>query len=90
MQYRAYEGHTLLWRGRLFQQYIIDCYTCIEENHFCWVRKNQPQLRLKLYYGLKDAILRGDTNASSVGKCIVLSFSFTDGPKFLYRIIKML
>ena len=42
-------------------------------------------LRLELYYGLKDAVLRGDTNPITVGKRIVLPSSFTGSPRYMVQ-----
>ncbi|KAH9745980.1 Purple acid phosphatase 8 [Citrus sinensis] len=53
------EGHTLLQAGRLFQQYIVDCYMAIEEERFRWIRNNQQKLRSNLFSGLMDAVHRG-------------------------------
>ena len=32
------EGHTLIYGGRLFQQFEVDAYTCIEGARLMWVR----------------------------------------------------
>ncbi|KAH9691884.1 ATP-dependent DNA helicase [Citrus sinensis] len=59
LQQRLNEGHTLLQAGRLFQQYIVDCYMAIEEERFRWIRNNQQKLRSDLFSGLMDAVHRG-------------------------------
>ncbi|XP_075666421.1 uncharacterized protein LOC142636182 [Castanea sativa] len=71
LQQRSHEGNTLLLGGRLFQQFIVDAYTSIEEERLQWVRQNQLKLRSELYGGLKDAVLRGDTNPKTIGKRII-------------------
>jgi hypothetical protein len=48
-----------------------------------WVRRNQNALRIELYYGLRDAVMRGDTTPASVGKRIVLPLSFTWSPRYM-------
>uniref|UniRef100_A0A2N9J2K3 ATP-dependent DNA helicase n=1 Tax=Fagus sylvatica TaxID=28930 RepID=A0A2N9J2K3_FAGSY len=85
LQQRSHEGTTLLLGGRLFQQFIVDAYTCIEEERLQWVRRNQKKLRSELYSGLKDAILRGDTNPITVGKRIILPSSFTGSPRYMVQ-----
>ncbi|KAL0449108.1 UNVERIFIED_CONTAM: hypothetical protein Slati_1467200 [Sesamum latifolium] len=40
-QNREGEGQTLVRGGRLYNQYIVDVWTCIEENNLNWVRNNQ-------------------------------------------------
>jgi hypothetical protein len=85
LQQRSHEGTTLLLGGRLFQQFIVDAYTCIEEERLRWVRTNQKKLRSELYSGLKDAILRGDTNPITVGKRIILPSSFMGNPRYMVQ-----
>jgi hypothetical protein len=48
-----------------------------------WIRRNQSALRIELYSGLRDAIMRGDTNPASIGKRIVLPSSFTGSPRYM-------
>lgn len=83
IQQRTNEGKILLCSGKLFQQYLVDAYTCIEQDRLRWISMNQPQLRAELYKGIKDAVLRGDTTPASVGKRIVLPSSFTGGPRYM-------
>ncbi|XP_030970665.1 uncharacterized protein LOC115991053 [Quercus lobata] len=85
LQQRFHEGKTLLLGRRLFQQFIVDAYTSIEEERLQWVRFNQKKLRSELYYGLKDAVLRGDTDPITVGKRIVLPSSFTGSPRYMVQ-----
>ncbi|XP_063936287.1 uncharacterized protein LOC108226331 [Daucus carota subsp. sativus] len=82
LQQRLNEGHTLLRSGRLLQQYIVDCYMTIEEERFRWIRLNQNKLRSDLYSGLMDAVHRGDSNCSRVGKSIILPSSHTGAPRY--------
>nr|CAD1817858.1 unnamed protein product [Ananas comosus var. bracteatus] len=85
IQEREAEGNTLLLGGRLLQQYIVDAFTCIEEERLRWVRLNQLQLRCEVYEGLKDAVVRGETTPSSIGKRIVLPSSFTGSPRYMIQ-----
>ena len=71
LQERQGEGHTLVYSGRLFQQFIVDAYTCIEGIRLMWIRNNQSALRTELYNGLRDAVIRGDTTPTSIGKRII-------------------
>ena len=77
LQQRLNEGHTLLQAGRLFQQYIVNCYMAIEEERFRWIRNNQQKLRLDIFFGLMDAVHRGNSNCSKVGNS-----SHTGGPRY--------
>jgi hypothetical protein len=83
LQQRPNEGHTLILGGRLFQQFIADAYTCIEEARLHWVKDNQEDLRRELYSGLMDAILRGDSNPLTIGKRVVLPSTFVGGPRYM-------
>lgn len=41
--------HYFFQGGRLFQQFVVDCYTAIEHNTLNYVRTNQANLRAELY-----------------------------------------
>ncbi|XP_060192363.1 uncharacterized protein LOC132621904 [Lycium barbarum] len=82
IQQRLNEGQTLLVAGRLLQQYIVDAYMAIEEERFRYIRNNQKKLRADLYSGLMDAILRGDSDCSMIGKSVILPSSHTGGPRY--------
>ncbi|GJU86597.1 DNA helicase PIF1, ATP-dependent [Tanacetum coccineum] len=49
IQYKKDQGTTLLRGGRLFQQYLVDAYTAIEEQRLSWTRNNQDTLRVDLH-----------------------------------------
>ncbi|XP_077242429.1 uncharacterized protein LOC143882934 [Tasmannia lanceolata] len=85
IQQRQNESQTLILGGRLFQQFLVDAYTSIEEERLRWIWNNQTQLRAELYKGLRDAVVRGDTTPASVGRRIVLPSSFTGGPRYLVQ-----
>ncbi|KAG8375109.1 hypothetical protein BUALT_Bualt10G0066100 [Buddleja alternifolia] len=74
---RECEGDTLIHGGRLYNQYIVDAWTCIQENNLNWVRNNQKKLRAELYKGLCDAVVGGDTTPCSTGRRFVLPSTFT-------------
>ncbi|KAG5562074.1 hypothetical protein RHGRI_004950 [Rhododendron griersonianum] len=81
LQFRDSEGKTLLQGGRLFQQFVVDCYAAIEQDRLNFVRCNQNILRSDLYSGLRDAVTAGDADASEVGTRFILPSSFTGGPR---------
>nr|GEU74590.1 hypothetical protein CTI12_AA123990 [Tanacetum cinerariifolium] len=70
IQQRNNKGTILLRRGRLFQQYLVDAFTAIEEQRLKWTKNNQDTLRIDPYHNLYDAITRGDTSATGLGKII--------------------
>ncbi|GJT04993.1 ATP-dependent DNA helicase PIF1-like protein [Tanacetum coccineum] len=57
----------------------------VEEQRLKWTRNNQDTLRVDLYHNLCDAVTRGDTSAAGLGKRIVLTRSFTGGPRCKIR-----
>ncbi|PIN09959.1 DNA helicase PIF1/RRM3 [Handroanthus impetiginosus] len=85
MQNRLNEAHTLISGRRLYHQYIVDAFTCIEESNLCWVRNNKKKLRSELYKGLRDNVVRGDTMPGSIGKRFVLPSSFTGRPRYMVQ-----
>lgn len=82
LQQQMNERHTLLWSGRLFQQYIVGAYMVIEEERFRWIRQNQKKLQADLYKGLMDAFFRGDTSAEKIGKTKILPSSHCRSPQY--------
>ncbi|XP_035829941.1 uncharacterized protein LOC118479500 [Helianthus annuus] len=78
--------YTLLLRGgRLFQQYLVDAYVCIEQNRLEYYRRNQSYLRSDVLKGIHDAIRRGDTEGRDIGKRTILPSSFMEGPRYMYK-----
>ncbi|XP_071708777.1 uncharacterized protein [Rutidosis leptorrhynchoides] len=55
IQQRENEGTTLLRGGRLFQQYLVDAYTEVEEQRLKYLRNHQNELRTDLYNNVCDA-----------------------------------
>jgi len=52
----------MLRSGRLFQQYIVDSYLCVEDNRLEYVQTCQNKLRSGYVSGVYDAISRGQPN----------------------------
>ncbi|KAL3620577.1 hypothetical protein CASFOL_035489 [Castilleja foliolosa] len=75
----------LLNGGRLFQQYLVDAYTCIEQSRLDFINTNQNIFRSEYVAGLYDALARGDNNAHDIGKRVFLPSSFTGGPRYMYK-----
>ncbi|KAL3636557.1 hypothetical protein CASFOL_018856 [Castilleja foliolosa] len=85
LQDRANIYCLLLNGGRLFQQYLVDAYTCVEQNRLDFINANQNLFRSEYVAGLYDALARGDNNAQDIGKRIFLPSSFTGGPRYMYK-----
>ena len=70
--------------GRLFQQYVVMAYCCIEQNRTDFIREHQSDIRGDYLSGVYDAVARGDRDASDIGSRIILPASFTGGPRYMY------
>ena len=82
---RPNEPVTLHYYGRLFQQWIVDMYTVMEQTRLNYLRFNQKQIRAELYNGLQDAMYSGDST-TNVGQRIILPSSFTGGPRQMHKL----
>ncbi|XP_057763551.1 uncharacterized protein LOC130984017 [Arachis stenosperma] len=82
IQHRPWREGVLIYSRRLFQQFIVDAFSMIEAARLKYVYLKQKQFRAEIYKGLKDAVLNGETQASTLGKRIVLPASFTGGPRY--------
>ncbi|KAF5480113.1 hypothetical protein F2P56_000882, partial [Juglans regia] len=56
-------------------------YVKIETSRLDYFRSKQQHIRSELYQGIVDTITLGETNASNVGKRIILPSSFIGGPR---------
>jgi len=89
LQIRQLESFALHRSGRLFQQYIVDAYACIEQNRLNYLKCNQKQIRAELYNGLQDALSIHDEvpqNGACIGHRIVLPSSFIGGPRYMQQL----
>ncbi|GJZ04369.1 DNA helicase PIF1, ATP-dependent [Tanacetum coccineum] len=77
--------HSINTGGRLFQQYLVDAYSAVEERRLKWTRNNQDTLWVDLYHYLCDAVTRGGTNAVRLGKRIVLPMTFTRSLRYMMQ-----
>ncbi|XP_071709132.1 uncharacterized protein [Rutidosis leptorrhynchoides] len=85
IQQRENEGTTLLRGGWLFQQYLVDAYTAVEEQRLKYLRNHQNELCTDLYNNVCDAVTRGDTKAASIGKRIILPSLHTGSPRYMLQ-----
>ncbi|GJS36786.1 DNA helicase [Tanacetum coccineum] len=69
--------------GRLFQQYVVTIFCAIEQGRLDFIRRNQNDIRSDFLSGLYDAVSRGDREGITTGSNIMLSNTFTGGPRGL-------
>ncbi|GJR55264.1 integrase, catalytic region, zinc finger, CCHC-type containing protein [Tanacetum coccineum] len=70
--------------GKLFQQYVVGVFYCIEQNRLDFIRKKQSDIRSDYLSGLYIAISRGERDGYEVGGRIILPMSFTRGSWYMY------
>lgn len=80
IQKRWNENALLINSQKLYQQFLVDSYSMIESSRLNYIRHNQDQLRVDMYKGIHDRILRGDSDATSTGMRIMLPGAFVGGP----------
>ena len=59
-------GMTPRLGGRLFQQYMVDAFSTMEQTRLWWFRTHQTILRNELYTHISDSVGKGDANATNV------------------------
>ncbi|XP_045793087.1 uncharacterized protein LOC123888169 [Trifolium pratense] len=85
LQDRKVEFGNILYGKRLFQQFVVDCYTMLEAQRLSFIRENQSKIRNDVLSGLQEAVDRGDVDASLVGKRVIIPDSFTGGPRYMFN-----
>ena len=71
--------------SQLYQQYIVNQYAKIEQNHLNYLRQNQSSLRTECYQEIVDAIHAGDS-ANNIGHHIILPSTFSGRPQQMYQL----
>ncbi|XP_023734499.3 uncharacterized protein LOC111882374 [Lactuca sativa] len=86
--YQIHDRHTyslILRSRRLFHQYLVDAYTCIEQSRLDFIEQHQQQLRIEYISGVYDALSKGDTDSHVIGKRVFLPATFVGGPRYMYK-----
>ncbi|XP_035547439.1 uncharacterized protein LOC118348947 [Juglans regia] len=68
-------------RGRNIVQFVVDMYVKIETSRLDYFRNKQQEIRSEVYQGIVDSLSIGQSNASKVGKRIIMPSSFIGGPR---------
>ncbi|GJT72009.1 DNA helicase PIF1, ATP-dependent [Tanacetum coccineum] len=77
------QGTTLLRGGWLFQQYLVDAFTTIEEQRLKWTRNNQDTLRVDMYHNLYDVNYKDAMALCRAYGNPDLFITFTSNPKWV-------
>lgn len=82
---KLYTGMTPRLGGRLFQQYVVDAFSTIEQARLWWFRTHQTTVRNELYAQIYDSLHTGNVNASNVGKGIILPAGFVGSRRYMQQ-----
>ncbi|XP_057720896.1 uncharacterized protein LOC130935256 [Arachis stenosperma] len=85
LQIREHEDGIIHKCRRLFQQFVVDCFTMIESQRLYDIRMKQSTIRGEVLQGIEEAMRRGDDEASSIGTRIILPSSFTGGRRYMFN-----
>ncbi|KAG7990160.1 hypothetical protein I3843_02G011400 [Carya illinoinensis] len=69
------------YKLQIRENFVVDMYVKIETSRLDYFRSKQQHIRSELYQGIVDTITLGETDASNVGKRIILPSSFIGGPR---------
>ncbi|XP_017247877.2 uncharacterized protein LOC108219103 [Daucus carota subsp. sativus] len=84
-QVRQNEGITPRLGGRLFQQYMVDAFSTMEQTRLWWFHTHQTILRNELYTHICDSVRNGDGNSSNVGKGVILPAGYVGSKRYMQQ-----
>ncbi|XP_016173713.1 uncharacterized protein LOC107616245 [Arachis ipaensis] len=85
LQIREQEDGIIHKCRRLFQQFVVDCFTMIESQRLYEIRMKQSTIRGEVLQGIEEAMRRGDDEASSIGTRVILPSFFTGGRRYMFN-----
>ena len=83
--YRKNEPNPYLCYGPLSTQAKVDARACVDENRLRYIVDNQDDIRMESIQGICDAISKGSTEGSEMGKMTVLPASYTGGRRYMIQ-----
>ena len=85
LQEREGDFNTLLKMRTLMSQFVVDMYAKVEAERLGYHRKHQKALRAESYALVQESI-QGDVPLGNIGVPVILSPSFTGGPRYIVRL----
>ncbi|KAL8093222.1 hypothetical protein AgCh_035203 [Apium graveolens] len=76
---------TLRLGGRLFQQFIVDAFSTIEQARLWWFRTHQTTLRNELYNHIADVFREGDRDSENIGKSVIHPAGFVGSRRYMQQ-----
>lgn len=83
--YRKNQPNPYLSYGLLSSQAKVDARASVDESRLWYILDNQRDLRVENIQGIFDAIDRGCTEGSEMGKKTILPSSFTGGRRYMIQ-----
>ena len=75
---------SLLYGGKLFQQWVVDSYLQVEANYLNFIKYQQKSLNVEQYQGLSDYLATVATDTGShVGRTTILPLSFQGSARIM-------
>uniref|UniRef100_A0A7N2MG30 ATP-dependent DNA helicase n=1 Tax=Quercus lobata TaxID=97700 RepID=A0A7N2MG30_QUELO len=75
LQEREHEGHTSVYGRRLFQQFDVDAYTCIEEIRLMWEVEDRPDVVARVFKIKLVQLLHDLKHGQHFGKVIAVVYT---------------
>ncbi|XP_074337658.1 uncharacterized protein LOC141674853 [Apium graveolens] len=85
LQVRTRESLHVHLAGRLYQQYVVDAFSCVEQARLWWLRTHQQNLRSDLYSSVAKKLVNGETITSNVGKGFILPANFLGSKRYMQQ-----
>ncbi|KAK1357764.1 hypothetical protein POM88_051020 [Heracleum sosnowskyi] len=82
---RTDEAITPRLGGRLYQQYVVDAFSTIEQARLWWFRTNQSTLRSELYTNIQQSLTEGTSDTSNLGKGFILPAGFVGSRRYMQQ-----
>lgn len=80
-----YIGLTARLGGRLWQQYVVDAFSCVEQSRLWWLRTHQTNLRSDLYSNIKKNVRQGNVDTANTGKGFILPANFLGSKRYMQQ-----
>lgn len=78
-------GMTARLGGRLFQQYVVDAFSSVEQARLWWFRTHQTSLRNELYSNICNYVKNGNGDTRNFGKGFILPATFVGSKRYMQQ-----
>ncbi|XP_074336994.1 uncharacterized protein LOC141674172 [Apium graveolens] len=85
LQVRKDEGQHVRLAGCLYQQYVVDAFSCVEQARLWWLCTHQKNLRSDLYNSMAKKFVNVVTDTLNIGKGFVLPANFLGSQRYMQQ-----